>query len=165
MSESRKEYRLLEKYNYKGQRLNLVGSGQKWYFFIRVFNAGFYLPPDTDACRALEDVPKRIELIYYTSLPGKRLAMETRKAMKRNSTKEQYEQFKSRIDIMDTYFVNLKAGDHFINVYIPGYGTDYIFNGEIIGHIDGADFARALFAVWVGDSPIDKGLKVKLLSL
>ena len=149
--------------NTRKKIFNSWGRGLKRYFFIRVFKAGFYSESGVAPQDVLQDVPKRIELIYYTKLPGKRLAWETRKAMRRNTTEAEYEQIKSRIDIMDGLWVDLNPGDHFVNVYIPGYGTDYIFNGKLIGHIEGDDFARALFAVWVGEYPIDPGLRSKLL--
>jgi hypothetical protein len=36
-------------------------------------------------------------------------------------------------------------------------------NGESKGTIEGADFAQALFSIWLGQKPVSKSLKVALL--
>jgi hypothetical protein len=49
--------------------------------------------------------------------------------------------------------------------YIPGRGTELALNGEPKGIIEGADFATALFSIWIGQKPIDESFKQQIMGL
>jgi hypothetical protein len=49
--------------------------------------------------------------------------------------------------------------------YIPGRGTELALNGEPKGIIEGADFATALFSIWIGQKPIDESFKRQIMGL
>jgi hypothetical protein len=46
---------------------------------------------------------------------------------------------------------------------VPQRGTTLTLNGVDLGTIPGADFARAVFSIWLGERPIDRGFKRALL--
>jgi hypothetical protein len=127
--------------------------------------AGFYLGEKSSAKDALQDVPKKLDVAYSQSIPAERLAKETRQRIWANVGDAEYQRLKSRIDKMDNYFVNIKPGDHYALTYIPGQGTRFTYNDDLIGTIEGEDFARGLFSVWVGKKPIDPNLKAALLGV
>lgn len=47
--------------------------------------------------------------------------------------------------------------------YIPESGTVLTYNSMPLGTIEGPEFARAVFSIWIGANPIDKGFRDKLL--
>jgi hypothetical protein len=47
--------------------------------------------------------------------------------------------------------------------YIPGRGTELALDGRPKGVIGGADFAAAVFAIWLGPKPLNKSFKAQLL--
>jgi hypothetical protein len=47
---------------------------------------------------------------------------------------------------------------------VPGRGTTVSLNGEPLVEVEGADFARAYFGIWLGDDPMDRGLRKALLA-
>lgn len=47
--------------------------------------------------------------------------------------------------------------------YVPGKGTELTLNGDPLGTIEGADFAAALYAMWLGDKPMNQSFKRQLL--
>ena len=49
--------------------------------------------------------------------------------------------------------------------YIPGRGTELALNGETKGLIKGANFAVAVFSIWLGSKPINKSFKRQILGL
>ena len=59
----------------------------------------------------------------------------------------------------------IKVGDKFILVYVPEKGVVFYKNGEKKGVIEGYDFKKALFGIWLGDNPVDEGLKKGLLGV
>jgi hypothetical protein len=48
--------------------------------------------------------------------------------------------------------------------YLPGTGTELTLNGRRLALIEGADFARAYFAIWLGHRPLDEPLRDRLLA-
>lgn len=56
-----------------------------------------------------------------------------------------------------------RAGDRGTLTYLPGRGTELTLNGRPLALIEGADFARAYFDIWLGPDPIDAGLRDALL--
>ena len=154
-----------DKFEVKSTAFELKGLGLKTYFMIRVFVAGLYLGEGVKTTDALKDVPKRLEVAYFIKIPGKKLAVETRRRIKLNTTPEEYKKIKNRVDVMDGFFVDLKAGDRYILTYVPSVGTSFSYNDKTVGTIKGADFARALFAIWLGQNPISPALKDKLLGI
>ncbi len=62
-------------------------------------------------------------------------------------------------------YEDVEPGDRYALTYLPGVGTELSRNGVPRGRVGGAAFAAALFAIWLGDHPIDGGLKADLLGL
>ena len=147
-------------YDIQGHHLKLKGLGLKRFFIFKIFVVGFY--EEETAPDPLADAAKRLEVAYFQNIPAARLAKETRRKMMLNTTKEAFDKISKRVDVMDPYFVNIKTGDRYVLTYIPGTGTTFTYNGKDVGVIEGADFARALFAVWFGKFPVDENLKTRL---
>lgn len=145
-----------------GVEMSLRGTGLKQVIFVKAFVAGFYQVPGAEA-DVLEDVAKRIEVEYFVNIPGRKLNRFTIQNMKANVTPETFDSIENEVKEMGKYFVDLKPGDRFSLTYIPNVGTKFAHNGELVGTITGREFARALFAVWVGERPFDEGLKNQIL--
>jgi len=47
--------------------------------------------------------------------------------------------------------------------YLPGVGTSVELGGAVVDTIPGADFAHALFAIWLGPDPVDARFRTALL--
>ena len=67
------------------------------------------------------------------------------------------------IDRLHTLYQDVKPGDRYSLTYVPGVGTELALNGESKGTIEGADFASAYFAIWLGPKPINPSLRSQLL--
>jgi hypothetical protein len=59
---------------------------------------------------------------------------------------------------------SVKEGDQIVMTYLPGKGTAVSVKGTEKGVIEGKDFADALFAVWLGNNPVQEDLKKALLT-
>ena len=70
---------------------------------------------------------------------------------------------RSRIDLFNAAYRDIKPGDRYALTYQPGKGTELSFNGEPLVTIEGADFAAAYFSIWLGHKPLDDNLKKALL--
>ncbi|MGB5983326.1 MAG: chalcone isomerase family protein [Nonlabens sp.] len=57
----------------------------------------------------------------------------------------------------------IKQGDHFEFVYKSGKGTMVSKNGKNLGTIEGNDFKKGFFGIWLGEDPADSDLKEAML--
>lgn len=160
-----KNIRFEASYMDSGASMSLQGVGSKSVILIKAFEAGFYLSDEASPENPLADVPKHLEVSYFVPISARDLNDYTVKRMKLNVTDEEFQKIRDKVALMEEYFVDLKPGDRFALTYIPGTGTKFLYNGQLVGIIEGADFAKGLFSVWVGARPFDYRLKSQILGL
>jgi hypothetical protein len=68
-----------------------------------------------------------------------------------------------RLDQLNALYRDVEPGDRYSLTYVPDWGTELALNGVPLGRIPGADLAAAVFAIWLGDQPMDEPLKRRLL--
>ncbi len=146
--------------------LELRGAGLlRVMVFAKIYVAALYLPADVPSKLALSDVPKRLEVEYLRSIAGDDFGPATRKKMSENVDPQTYERLQPRLEYHNSLYQDVQAGDRYALTYIPGIGTELTLNGEPKGTVEGADFAAALFSIWLGPKPISESLKKELLDL
>ena len=69
-----------------------------------------------------------------------------------------------KIDELNALYRDVNAGDRYSLTYLPSWGTELALNGRPLGRVEGADFGAAVFAIWLGPSPVDRGLRRALLA-
>jgi hypothetical protein len=113
----------------------------------------------------LADRAKRIEVEYLRSFKGEDFGPATVKMMEKNVDKTTIEKLRQQIDYHNSLYEDVEPGDRYALTYIPGRGTELSLNGKPKGIIEGADFANALFSIWIGQQPIDESFKRQILGL
>jgi hypothetical protein len=147
-----------------GAPLALRGAALLRYrVVIKAYVAALYLPPEAPSERVLADVPKRLEIEYFWALRAADFARATDEGIARNVDAATLERLRPRIDRINALYQDVEPGDRYAITYVPGRGTELALDGRPLGVIEGADFAAALFAIWLGDAPLDAGLKARLL--
>jgi hypothetical protein len=146
--------------------LELKGGGLlRVMVFAKIYVAALYLPEDVPSELALSDVPKRLEVEYLRSIPAKDFGLATNKKVSENVDKQTYQQLQPRLTYHNSLYQDVKPGDRYALTYSPGKGTELTLNGEPKGTVEGADFAAALFSIWLGSNPISDSLKQDLLDI
>jgi hypothetical protein len=144
--------------------LELAGVGLLRYrVFIKGYVAGLYLAEGVEVEEVLEDVPRRLEIEYFWSIPAEGFAQATREGMSRNLDPATLGRLRGHIDQLNALYASVEPGDRYSLTYIPGQGTELALNGVPRGRIEGAEFSSALFAIWLGDEPLDRSLRDQLL--
>jgi hypothetical protein len=133
--------------------------------FAKVYASALYLPEDCTSKMVFSDVPKRLEVEYMRSIAGNDFGRVTEKKISENVDPQTYERLRSRIEYYNSLYQDVQPGDRYSLTYIPGMGTELALNGEPQGVIEGADFAVAVFSMWLGPKPISESLKKDLLDL
>jgi hypothetical protein len=133
--------------------------------FAKVYVSALYLPEDCASKMVLSDVPKRLEVEYMRSIEGSDFGRVTNKKISENVDPQTYERLRPRIEYHNSLYQDVRPGDRYSLTYIPGKGTELALNGVPQGVIEGADFAAAVFSIWLGPKPINESLKKDLLDL
>jgi hypothetical protein len=149
--------------------LRLHGTGLLRYrVFFKGYVAALYLGDSFDGeatpRAVLADVPRRLEIEYFWSIRAEKFAEATVEGISRSAEPATFERLRSRIDRINALYEDIEPGDRYALTYVPGVGTELALNGRRLGVIEGADFSAALFAIWVGDEPLDESLRRQLLA-
>ena len=154
-----------ESYTVEKTEFRLVGVGLLRYWGFKAYTGAFYLERGVDIDQALADSAKRLELEYYTSIEGGDFGPATKEGIAKNVDPETFLRLRSQIDDLNSLYEDVQPGDRYSLTYIPGKGTELALNGIPKGIIEGADFAAALFSIWLGDVPINESFKKQILGL
>lgn len=148
-----------------GKTLKLNGMGLRVKFIISVYVAGLYVEnPTKDPAAILKaDEARRVDLRMLRDLDAKATVDAIRAGFDANS-KAQMGALKERLDTFCGQIPDVKDGQVLSITYVPGKGTSIVGAGAATV-IPGKDFADAFFAVWLGKSPADEGLKKGMLGL
>ena len=71
---------------------------------------------------------------------------------------------RARIDTLVSYFPEIKAGQECVMRWAPEGILETVMAGKSMPLIADRDFAEAVFAVWLGEKPIQKDIKKGLVS-
>jgi hypothetical protein len=149
-----------------GRECRLNGVGVRTKVIISVYLGALYLgTPTGDAAAAIAaDEPKRIVMHFVYSKVG---VEDMRKAWREGfgaNSAATLPQLSERLERFSGWFdTDLLKGEQVVLTYLPGQGTEVSVQGKVRGVIEGADFMRALWSVWLGEKPADGGLKKGML--
>ena len=152
-----------------GQTLQLNGAGIRRRAIFKVYAAGLYVPQRTSSAAALlaQKGPRRVAISMLRDVDGDTFSGAVLDGLEANHTERELAGLAPRIE---TLLANLKAigevrqGDLIHFDFTPEAGTRIVVGGRRQGSaIPGDDFFTAVLRVWVGDEPVDPGLKVDLL--
>lgn len=156
--------------NADGTALRLNGAGLRQRFFVNVYVGALYLPqPAHDSTAALELAgAKRMSLhVLHREIAAEKLVSAWNEGFEKNLPPQQFRALRPRIANFNGLFPVLRRGDRVDIDIVPrtdkGLATQVWINGALRGKVGGADFARALLLVWLGDRPVDADLKQALL--
>jgi hypothetical protein len=145
-----------------GQALVLNGMGLREKFFVDVYVGGLYVKAKSADAKAIiaADEPKRIVMHFiYSSVPADKMRETYTEGFAANGG----DAFKAQVQTLNGYMEDLTSGDQVVLDYVPGTGTTVSVKGKVKGTIEGADFMKALFSVYLGATPPTSALKAGLL--
>jgi hypothetical protein len=149
-----------------GKNLTLNGMGLREATFLKidVYVAGLYLEhvSSTPATILAANEVKVLTLRFVRDVGHGDIVDAWNSGFKHNATVP-LAQIKPAIDQLNKWMPSFDDGDTLTFVYIPGSGVTVAVNGVRKGTIAGEDFARSLFAIWLGPKPPSGDLKRGLL--
>ena len=151
-----------------GKELQLVGMAAKTHFLIgTVYVAGLYMERPLKSARAVINAEQVKHVVFQLDtrfLTIERFIEHTDRSFRDNNPPSLLVRIRPRIDqYYSMWSGRPKRGDRLSLTYIPGKGTVVRFWGKKRGVIPGADFMRALFAIWLGENPPQPGFRQAFL--
>jgi hypothetical protein len=150
----------------EGETLMLNGAGLREKMWIDLYVGSLYLPTKSSNSKDIID-SKNAAAIKLDIVSGMITSDKMISAVNEgfeNSTNKNTAPLKAKIDKFKSFFKEeIKKGDSFIIANIPGDGVVVFKNGVKKGAIDGYDFKKALFGIWLGSKPADSDLKEGML--
>ena len=148
--------------------LKLNGAGVREKFWIDLYAGGLYLSnPSKDAEKVMNaDEAMAVKLHIVSKLISSDKMIDAVEEGFENSTNGNTSALDSRIKKFIGFFKEeISKGDVFDITYQPGKGVVAYKNGKEKGTIEGMDFKKALFGIWLAKDPADDDLREAMLGL
>lgn len=144
--------------------LNGMGLREATILMVNVYVAGLYVPQKSSDPQTLleEDVPKRIVLRFVRGVSREKLVEAWSEGFAKNAGGKK-DAVAPGLDRLSAAMRDVKKGETVALTYVPDSGTTVTIGDRDVATIPGADFARVLFAVWLGPAPPNVGLREGLL--
>ncbi|MGM0480042.1 MAG: chalcone isomerase family protein [Bacteroidota bacterium] len=146
------------------QVVNYNGAGLREKYFFDLYVSALYLPEKSSDAQHIVDMDKesciRIKLVSDKVTRDK--FVETVKDGFGTSTEGKATDAQIK-EFMGYFNSEFKSGDDIILIYKPEKGVQIYMNGEHLGGTSGLEFKKALWGIWFGEEPADKGLKEAML--
>lgn len=145
--------------------LALRGAGLLRYLgMVPVYAAALYVDAAAPGADPLGEVAKRIEVEYLVSAEARRFNAAGDRHLRATLAPADYAAIEERLRRMDAWYPDPREGDRCAITYRPGRGTELVYNGKSLGVVEGADFARAYFSIWLGEPAASESLRRALCS-
>ena len=147
----------------------LNGGGTRVKFFMDIYVAGLYLSTKGNngdiIAKANEAMAVRLHIV--SGLVTSEKMMEAIKEGFKKSTGDKLAPLQARIDKFVKAFATepIVKGNEFDISYTPTDGVKITKAGKELVAIEGLDFKTALWGIWLGNEPVDKGLKAGMLGI
>lgn len=119
-------------------------------YIFKVYVAAFYQAPGSGPADVLADAPRHLEIEYLRNLSKDDFTGAAEDMLAKQHDPATIESIRSGINQINALYQDVKTGDRYALTYLPGQGTELLYNGQSKGIIPGADFARIYFTIWLG---------------
>ncbi|MDH4180705.1 MAG: chalcone isomerase family protein [Betaproteobacteria bacterium] len=133
------------------------GGGELSWYGLPIYRGSLW---SSDESFSL-DKPFVLDLVYRRAFSGAKIAQR--------SVEEMAQLGATPVDLarwgeaMARIFPDVRAGDRISGVHLPGRGARFFHNGQPVGEIAEANFARAFFGIWLDPRTSQPELRRQLL--
>tara|TARA_R110002049_G_scaffold41162_2_gene124365 strand:- start:3268 stop:3831 length:564 start_codon:yes stop_codon:yes gene_type:complete len=150
------------------QTLTFNGAGLREKFFLDLYVGSLYLEAKSTDSKFIMSANSSMAItldIVSDLITSEKMIDAINEGFK-NSTNNNTAALSTKIQsFKDAFKEEIKEGDDFTIYYTKAEGTVVLKNSKKIKSIEGLDFKRALFGIWLCDEPADEDLKEGMLGL
>ncbi|VXA96146.1 Chalcone isomerase [Flavobacterium sp. 9AF] len=152
----------------EGKKLVLNGAGIREKWWIDLYVGSLYLPKKStngaEVVNSTEAAAIKLDVVSGMVSSEKMMGALDEGFVK--STNNNIAPLKEKIDKFKSFFKEkFNKGDSFTFVNVSGTGIVVYKNGVKKGTVEGQDFKKALFGIWLSNNPADKNLKKSMLGI
>lgn len=151
-----------------GEKLMFNGAGLREKMFLDLYVGALYVTTKSNSGKTIinADESMAITLDIVSGLITSEKMIDAVNDGFKNSTNGNTAPLKDEIAAFKSAFKDeIVKGDHFVIAYIKGSGVEVQKNGKKIKTIQGMNFKKALFGIWLGDKPADEDLMEGMLGI
>ena len=147
--------------------LNPAGNHRFVYrMFFKLYDARLYT--DAEQTTNIDELldgenALLLEFDYLRKIKKSIILESSGKILARNMSPSELALIQKRVDLINAMYRTVGEGDRSALSYVPGEGTTLWINGRSIITIQGKDFARLYFRIWLGEQPISERMRDALL--
>ena len=149
--------------------LKLNGAGIRYKAIFKVYVAGLYIKEKKTTVHDILNVdgPRRVSIVMLRDLSIEDFSRGFMQGIQKNTDKTDKAKLTSQFLRFGELFASvpeLKKGDIMTTDWLPGVGTVVALNGKKLGEpYPDILFYNTLLRIWLGDNPVDTGLKKAML--
>ena len=145
-----------------GQRYTLIGSGVFRYMIWTAYAGAYYQLEGETQPQPLGNIPRRLELAYFHAIEASDFAEATEKTLQDTLTLYEFTQIEEPLGRLNQRYRNVVPGDRYLLSW-NGEQLRLALNGEVLFEEESAEFASAMFSIWLGERPLDDDFRDALL--
>ncbi len=152
--------------NAKSDVLVLNGAGIRTKWGFKIYLGGLYLLEKNSNADSIinADETMAVRLNFVSGMvTGEKLEVSIREGFSKSTLGDTVTIQKEIDDFIKVFTEKVNKNDEYDLIYIPGNGTDVLRNGKYLSTTSGLVFKKALFGIWLGNSPAHKKLKERML--
>lgn len=148
-----------------GQSFEKLGEYRYVYgFLFDLYDAALFVPQNSSADDVLQAAsPFHLRFRYLRKIEKEIILKSADRMLEKNLSAGERDQIAERVAAINEAYTTVKRGDTSSLTYQPDSGTTLRINGDPKLTVDGRDFAKLYFRIWLGPQPISGGLKKNLL--
>lgn len=145
-----------------GQRYALIGSGVFRYMIWTAYAGAYYQLESETQPQPLSDIPRRLELAYFHAIEASDFAEATEKTLQDTLTLYEFNQIEEPLARLNQRYRDVVPGDRYLLSW-NGEQLRLALNGEVLFEEESAEFASAMFSIWLGERPLGDDFRDALL--
>lgn len=148
-----------------GVELSKQGEYRYVYrFFFELYDAALYAPAEAQAQEILNaNTVFRLQFRYLREIEKSIILKSADRMLAKNLSDLDRASIAERVQKLNEAYTTVREGDRSSLTYQQDVGTTLRINGEPMVTVEGADFARLYFQIWLGEKPISRSLREALL--
>lgn len=142
-------------------RLNGMGIREATALQVDVYVAALYVEQTARDANAIlgSDTRKQIVLRFVRDVERADIVEAFEEGFRNNAPRTP----RAKVARLLSFVEDMRDGQVMTITYVPGRGTELRVGRRVKGTIDGADFARGVYSLFIGPRPPNTGLRVGLL--
>lgn len=145
-----------------GQPFHLVGHGLFRYMIWDAYAGAYYQAPESRTPAPLDEIPRRLELEYFHAIEADDFAGVTRDRVRENLGEAGYRELLAGLNAFTRAYRSVEPGDRYALTW-SDEGLSLALNDEELYRGGDPALAEALFAIWLGASPLKEDFRDALL--